>query len=60
MEFKGIVELEDIDFYESFLVGESNDDDINIASHEQVDGSFTVVHDEEKLKTYVVFTPNSL
>ena len=60
MKLKGIVELEDIDFYESFLVGESNDDDINITSHEQVDGSFTVVHDEEKLETYVIFTPISL
>ena len=60
MKLKGIVELEDIDFYESFLVGESNDDDVNITSHEQVDGSFSVVHDEEKLETYVIFTPISL
>lgn len=60
MKFKGIVELDDIDFYESYLVGESNDNDSNIISHEQVDGTFSVVHDEEKLETYVVFIPNLL
>lgn len=60
MKFNGIVDIKDIDFHESFLNGEPNDDDDNITAHENVDGSYTVVQDEEKLETYVFFIPKTL
>lgn len=61
LKFDGIVDINDIDFYESYMIGESNDeDDQNISSHGDVDGIYTVVYDEEKVETYIFFTPNSL
>ena len=60
MKFNGIIDIDDIDFYESYLIGEPNDNDDNISSHDEVDGSYTVIHDEEKYETYIFFIPNTL
>lgn len=61
MKFDGIIDIDNIDFHEGYFIGESNDDDDDdVSSHGDVDGTYTVVHDEEKVETYIFFTPNSL
>lgn len=62
MKVDGIVDINDIDFYESFIDGTYNDDDDSTSkkSHNEVDGSYTIVQDNEKLETYIFFTPVSL
>lgn len=60
MKFNGIIDIDDIDFHESYLIGKHSDEDDSASSHDEVDGVYTVVHDEEKYETYVFFIPNSL
>lgn len=59
MKFNKILDIKDIDFYESFITGESNNDSSEI-SHGEVEGSYIVVVDDKKSETYVFFVPNSL
>ena len=62
MKFNKIVPIEEIDFYESTLVGElSDEEDIDsISEHGEIDGSYTVVYDEENNETYIFFIPEIL
>lgn len=62
IKFKGIIPLEEIDFYESNLIGQLSDSDDadSITEHGEVDGSFVVVYDEEKILTYVFYIPTSI
>lgn len=62
MKFNKIIPLEDIDFYESNLIGTITDlDDYDIIEeHGEVDGSFVVVHNEEEEITYVFYVPDSV
>lgn len=62
MKFQGIVPIEEIDFYESSLIGILSDDDDadTLVEHGEVEGSFIVVHDEEELQTYVFYIPVSM
>lgn len=60
MKFNKVLDINDIDFYESFITGESNDDDNSEISHGELEGSYIVVNDDEKSESYVFFVPNSL
>lgn len=62
VKFKGLIDIDDIDFYESNLFGELSDSEDfgTISEHGEVDGSYSIVHDEEANETYVFFIPNSI
>lgn len=68
-KFNKLINIKDIDFYESFFKGELIDDTDNYMSntfknnqlsHEDVDGHYIFVQDEEKEETYVFFVPDAL
>ena len=69
IRFNKLIDIEDIDFYESSFIGELIDDDDKYMektllqermSHNDVDGHYVFVQDEEKEETYVFFVPDSL
>lgn len=55
MKFKGIIPIEEIDFYESGLFEKTMDSDK--FNEDSVDGAFSVLHDDEANVTYVAFIP---
>lgn len=55
MKFNGIIPIEEIDFYESGLFHKTIDSDE--FSEDSVDGTFSVLHDDETNLTYVAFIP---
>lgn len=58
----GKVSIEDIDFNESFMVGElidEEDEDV-IVPHDFVKGTWNVVYDEEKDESFIIFVPIEL
>lgn len=60
MKFNKILGIDSIDFFESFITGETNDEDISETDNGELDGSYITVSDDEKSETYVFFVPNSL
>lgn len=68
MKFNSIVPIEDIDFTEAVFEGNYSDEDdqfnddleVKAQYHGEVDGSFSVVYDEENEETYVFFIPTNL
>jgi hypothetical protein len=64
-KFNKIIPIEEIDFYEATVYGEYTDQDDNYDSnyakeHGEVDGTFSVVYDEEKGETYIFFIPTEI
>jgi hypothetical protein len=64
-KFNKIIPIDDIDFYESQVYGEYTDQDDNFDTdyakeHGEVDGTFSVVYDEENEETYIFFIPVSM
>ena len=69
MKFNKLIDFEDIDFYESFFKGEfieemdkylSDNLDKSQIEHNDIDGHYVFLQDEEKEETYVFFVPNTI
>lgn len=64
-KFNKIIPIEDIDFYEAIVYGEYADQDDNYDTdyakeHGDIDGTFSVVYDEENKETYIFFIPTDI
>ena len=69
MKLNKLIDIDNIDFYESSFEGELVDDNdkymeenlnSNQMSHQDVDGHYVFVQDEEKEETYIFFVPDTL
>lgn len=65
VKFNKIIPIEGIDFEEAIITGGYTDQDDNFdaeytGEHGEVDGTFSVVYDEENEETYVFFIPTDI
>lgn len=60
IKIKGRIESEDVRIEDSYVYGESFDEDHEEYAHETVDGKWTVVYDSFYNVTYIIFTPVNL
>ena len=69
MKFNKLIDIDDIDFYESYFTGEMVDDtdnylseslDKSMLSHGEVEGHYVFAQDEDNEETYVFFVPDTL
>lgn len=58
MKFNGIIPIEEIDIYESGLFQKNIDSDG--FNEDNVEGAFSVIHDDEANLTYVAFIPEAI
>lgn len=65
MKFNKLIPLNAIDFYEAEIYGRFIDEDDkfnddSVVEHGNIDGSFTIVYDNDNQETYIFFTPDSI